>query len=51
MKIGKNRFQCFVPKKCGVCFDKGYAIDGMKAVQSMESNYCSPIGYFSIYTI
>jgi hypothetical protein len=25
MKIGKNRFQRFVLKKCGVCFDGAYA--------------------------
>jgi hypothetical protein len=25
MKIGKNRFQRFVQKKCGVCFDGAYA--------------------------
>jgi hypothetical protein len=25
MKIGKNRFQCLVQKKCGVCFDGAYA--------------------------
>jgi hypothetical protein len=24
MKIGKNRFQRFVQKKCGVCFDGAY---------------------------
>jgi hypothetical protein len=25
MKIGKNRFQRLVSKKCGVCFDGAYA--------------------------
>jgi hypothetical protein len=25
MKIGENRFQHFVQKKCGVCFDGAYA--------------------------
>ncbi len=31
MKIGKNRFQRFVQKKCGVCFDGVYATKKKKA--------------------
>jgi hypothetical protein len=33
MKIGKNRFQCFVENKCGVCFDGAYATKKIEFIQ------------------
>jgi hypothetical protein len=39
MKIVKNRFQRFVQKKCGVCFDGAYAT---KKMSPDDTSRCSP---------